>query len=111
MKKALITFLAGVLMSAPVLADALGELGFKRVQGVYKIYGGSLGDEAAPSRNDKKIMFSLTGTVAKDMFDAIGPDVKDACTEGKRHPRQNTRQGKPCLHAQDRWPLLLQFRV
>ncbi|MES2128372.1 MAG: hypothetical protein V4463_13980 [Pseudomonadota bacterium] len=48
--------------------------------GVYGIYGGDLGDPVPPKQRDKKIMFNLRGAAAKDLFDAIGPDVKDECT-------------------------------
>lgn len=63
-------------------ADASSDTGHTPLVGVYKIYGGSLGDEQPPSAKDKKIMFSIEGKGARDLFNAIGPDVKDACTEG-----------------------------
>lgn len=56
--------------------------GHSRIEGVYKIYGGGLGDEVMPTAKDKKVMFALEGRAARQIFDAIGPDVKDACTEG-----------------------------
>src|SRR5438128_526105 len=52
---------------------------YKPVVGSYAIYGGGLGDPAPPTKKDKKIAFSLKGEVAKEMFDAIGPDLKDFC--------------------------------
>lgn len=57
---------------------------FKKFSGVYHIYGGGLGDPVAPSPQDRKIMFSISGRAAKDIFDAIGPDKKDICSQQSR---------------------------
>lgn len=54
----------------------------KPITGQYGIYGGGLGDPVAPGKSDSKIAISIEGKMAKEMFDAMGPDVKDACTEG-----------------------------
>lgn len=54
----------------------------KKISGVYRIYGGELGDPVAPTSRDSKLMVSVDGPMAKELFDAIGPDVKDICTEG-----------------------------
>ncbi len=58
------------------------ELVHKPITGQYGIYGGGLGDPVAPTSKDAKIAFSVNGKLAKEMFDAMGPDVKDVCTEG-----------------------------
>lgn len=57
---------------------------FKKLSGIYQIYGGGLGDPVPPSPHDQKIMFSITGPAAKDIFDAIGPDKKDICSQHSR---------------------------
>ena len=72
-----------LMLSAFVRANA-GEdwqLEHKKITGVYGVYGGGLGDPVAPTAKDTKIMFSVDGKMAKEIFDATGPDVKDACTE------------------------------
>lgn len=46
----------------------------------YAAYGNSLGDPTAPTRDDTKIAFEVTGRAAKDIFEAIGPDRKDQCS-------------------------------
>lgn len=56
----------------------------KKLSGVYGVYGGELGDPVAPSRQDSKIMFAIDGQAAKELFDAIGPDIKDQCTAGTK---------------------------
>jgi hypothetical protein len=69
--------------SVPAAVSAVGEPGpHKKITGVYRIYGGGLGDPTAPSTNDKKIMFSVKGKMAKEIFDAIGPDRHNVCSEG-----------------------------
>jgi len=47
--------------------------------GEYLIYSGQLGEEAAPTANDRKAALMLEGEAAKNLFGAIGPDIKDAC--------------------------------
>jgi hypothetical protein len=43
------------------------------------IYGGGLGDPYAPTPENKRIAFSVKGKAAKQMFDAMGPDLKNVC--------------------------------
>jgi hypothetical protein len=46
---------------------------------LYKVYGLGLGDEGPPTTKDAKVAFGVTGSAAKQMFDAMGPDRKDEC--------------------------------
>jgi len=48
-------------------------------KGEYLIYSGNLGEEAAPTTADRKAAFMLQGEVARNLFESIGPDLKDAC--------------------------------
>lgn len=70
----------GAVAVSVAAEDTLGS--HKKITGVYRIYGGGLGDPVAPSEKDKKVMFSIDGKTAKELFDAIGPDKKNVCTEG-----------------------------
>ncbi|WLI89332.1 hypothetical protein Q4S45_22000 [Massilia sp. R2A-15] len=63
------------------IARASDQTPHKQMVGSYRIYGGELGDPLPPSAADKKITFSIQGSAAREMFDAIGPDVKDVCTD------------------------------
>ncbi|WP_197090314.1 hypothetical protein [Cupriavidus basilensis] len=75
-KRALL--LAGLLIcGAAAGAEWLNEYRAARV--LYSIYGGHLGDTIAPARGDRKIAFEVSGKAARDIFDAIGPDRRDAC--------------------------------
>jgi hypothetical protein len=48
-------------------------------KGEYLIYSGDLGEEAAPIPGDRKAAFMVQGDVARNLFESIGPDLKDAC--------------------------------
>lgn len=80
MKTIWITLLLAFIAVLTVHAQELGA--HKKVAGVYRVYGGGLGDPVTPTPTDKKVMFAIGGTAAREMFDAIGPDKKDICTEG-----------------------------
>lgn len=45
----------------------------------YMMYSGDLGEHAAPKPNDKKLSFLVKGELAKEIFDSLGPDLKNAC--------------------------------
>ena len=50
----------------------------------YTIYSGNLGNEQAPSKDDRKIAFEVTGQAAKDIFESLYPDVQGiSCSDEK----------------------------
>jgi len=55
------------------------KFGHRPFKGDYSIYGGGLGDPIPPKKGDKHMAFSITGQAAKDMFNAMGPDLKGVC--------------------------------
>lgn len=79
-------------------AESATATAHTRFAGVYRVYGGGLGDPVAPKASDTKIMFSVDGQVARDMFDAMGPDVQDACTAGTSiRVRKKDNENLVCL--------------
>jgi hypothetical protein len=58
---------------------------YRPFKGSYLIYAGSLGEEKPPTTSDRKISFSVTGPLAKEMFDSMYPDAKEACSDDKGH--------------------------
>ena len=54
----------------------------KPLTGDFYMYGGSLGDSTPPTEKDRKLSLMVTGPLAKDLFDHLGPDIKDACGAG-----------------------------
>jgi hypothetical protein len=45
----------------------------------YLIYSNDLDEAKAPTPGDQRLSVAITGDLAKQMFDAIGPDLKEAC--------------------------------
>lgn len=71
-----------LLLTLPIAA-ADSDLGpYLQTSASYRLYGGGPGDPIAPKSNDKKVAFSIEGSAAKQIFDAIGPDKRGLCTEG-----------------------------
>jgi hypothetical protein len=57
----------------------------KPLKGDYQVYGGELGDIVPPTKKDRKVAFLFKGPLAKELFDQIGPDNKDACGVAPDH--------------------------
>jgi len=70
------------LLASPVIASDTDPEPYLQTAASYRIYGGGLGDPTAPKPSDKKVAFSIEGAAARQIFDAIGPDQRDPCTEG-----------------------------
>lgn len=81
MQKIFLSFTLALFL-APSSAGTPNATGHTKFVGVYRLYGGGLGDPVAPTRRDTKIVFSVTGDAAREMFGAMGPDVRDECTAG-----------------------------
>ena len=62
-------------------ARAVWEFAQKDFSASYAIYGAYLDDAVAPVGGDTKVAFRLTGAAAKDLFEAIGPDMPDGCPD------------------------------
>lgn len=52
---------------------------YQAVKGRYAIYGGGLGDPLPPTKKDKRIAFWIDGKAARQMFEAMGPDLRNTC--------------------------------
>ena len=74
---------ACMALAGETYAGEPASTGTKPLAGVYEIYGGGLGDKSPPSTADKKVMMSITGAADRSLFDSIGPDKKDECTDGQ----------------------------
>jgi hypothetical protein len=72
----------------------------KQLKGDYYVYGGSIGDSTPPTRNDRKLSLMFKGPLAKDIFDHIGPDVKNSCGATKDY-RERSRGDLNCTWAKD----------
>ena len=63
----------------------------------YLLYSGTLGEAQPPTRTEQRLSFAIQGSLAKQMFDSIGPDLKLSCgtTLGMR---QRTRGDVDCSY-------------
>ncbi|WP_256078024.1 hypothetical protein [Massilia sp. YIM B04103] len=52
---------------------------YQSFKGDYLIYSGDLGEQQPPTRADRKASFVVEGRLAKELFESIAPDLKDAC--------------------------------
>lgn len=57
----------------------LWTLEYRPFKGEYDINGGSFGEQTPPTKRSKNIAYRVSGAVAKQMFKAMGPDLKDVC--------------------------------
>ncbi|MES2740998.1 MAG: hypothetical protein V4754_08590 [Pseudomonadota bacterium] len=88
MSKRLVAFIAAFSLyslSQGAEKPETQNFGQKPLKGDYLIYGGELGDIVPPTKNDRKVAFTFNGPLAKDLFDQIGPDKKDACGADSDH--------------------------
>jgi hypothetical protein len=62
----------------------------KPLKAEYTIYSGGLGDEQAPTKNERKLAIEISGQGAKDIFDSLYPDAKVTCSgeQGERLRRR-----------------------
>lgn len=93
-----IIFVLGALaVTTLALANSNWQFAFKKMSGSYAIYGSGLGDPIAPSVADKKIAVVIKGAAAREIFDAIGPDVQDECLEKPDRVRKRDADNFICM--------------
>lgn len=69
------------LISLFALTAAFSAVGqeYKPLASQYMIYSGSIGDPAPPTKGDAKASIVVSGKAAEEIFNQIGPDVRDSC--------------------------------
>lgn len=73
------------------LASAAGLEDWRPLRAEYVIFSGSyLAEREAPTATDRKLSVLLEGQPAKEIFDSIGPDLRDSCSaeDGGRDRRK-----------------------
>jgi len=75
---------------------------YKPFKGSYLVYSGSLGEEQPATSNDRKVSFNVGGPLAKEMFDAMYPDLKgdEKCSSDKDY-RERSKGELSCIHDRD----------
>jgi len=62
---------------------------YRPFTGSYNIFGGTLSEQVPPTKRSKNIAYYVKGAVAKQMFEAMGPDLKDVPgADGEQRIRQ-----------------------
>ena len=84
MKKTLAILGATALLSLAYAAEqAHWPAPYRAFKGEYTIYSGELDDQQAPTKDDRRLSFIVTGPAAKEIFDAMSPDDKQTCSTEK----------------------------
>lgn len=68
------------------------------LQAEYKIHSGGTAYSELPTKNDSALTISFKGEAAKQLFDQIGPDVKDNCGASDPGDRERRKKGALCLY-------------
>lgn len=79
MKITTAALLSSAVLASIAFAAKPWDGAYTAFRGEYMIYSGALGEEAAPTPVDHKAAIALEGEIAKNLFNSIGPDLKDAC--------------------------------
>lgn len=72
-----------LLLPASGIDQSPGMPQYRPLHGDYLIYSGSLGEQQAPTRHNRKLSLIVEGVAAREMFDAMAPDEKEVCSSEK----------------------------
>lgn len=64
---------------------------------MYKIHSGGTAYSELPTKTDRTFTVSFKGEAAKQLFDQMGPDVKDSCST-EQGDRERRNKGAVCLY-------------
>lgn len=62
---------------------------------IYAVHGGTLADRQVPTQRDRKLSIVIDGQAAREIFDAIGPDMPETCS-GENGDRARDKGGIHC---------------
>lgn len=72
---------ASLLLTAHATEKEVWPAPSKPLKGAeYTIYSGELGNEQAPTKEDRKLAIEVSGQAAKEIFESIYPDAKVTCS-------------------------------
>lgn len=76
---------------------------FGSMEARYLLYSGAIGDPMPVEQNNAKLALAITGDAAEEIFQQIGPDLKDECDAGNESRfRANGNGSVACqYHLQD----------
>lgn len=74
------TVIVGGLLVVCVMATAADWVfEYRAISSQMVVYSGGLGDPSMPTAQEAKVSFHVQGKAARDLFDHMGPDVKNEC--------------------------------
>jgi len=68
---------------------------YRVFKGEYTIYSGDLGNQQAPTKDDRKLSFVIEGPLAKEIFNALSADDKETCS-GEKGARSRSKENVWC---------------
>jgi hypothetical protein len=68
------------------------------LQPEYKIHSGGTAYSELPAKSDSAFTVAFKGEAAKQLFDQIGPDLKDSCGISDTGDRERRKKGVLCLY-------------
>lgn len=88
-----------VLLSFAYAADVSNDPSglWKPFPGIFKIHSGIVANRTAPTPGDRKLTIQVDGKAAKELFEAISPDVQPTCN-GEDGDRDRRRKGIYCTY-------------
>lgn len=102
MKKQAWLFLMLALGCSAAIAAWINE--YRQAEVHYIIYGGGLADRWAPGKGDRKIAFQLKGNAAREMFNAIGPDILNHCgADSDTRIRARDHENISCIRSKGKY--------
>lgn len=102
MKRTVLIVGAITLLSLAYASDqSQSPAAYRPFKGDYAIYSGELGNQQAPTRDDRKASFIIEGQPAKEIFNSMSPDDKETCS-GDKGARSRTKGNVWCtFHQRD----------
>lgn len=98
--KRILPTVAAVVLALPIHAadqpQADRPAPYQVLNGRYAIYSGELGEQLAPTKDDRKLSLIIEGKPAKDIFDSMAPDDKNSC--GGEKARSRTKGSAWCTY-------------
>ena len=92
-----LVFGATALLTVAYAAESSGA--WKPLHADYTIFSGQqLAGREAPTATDRKLAIAIEGIPAKEIFDSIGPDLHQTCSQEKGD-RDRRRGGVQCTYS------------
>lgn len=93
----LIVWAAALISVAHAAEKEVWPAPSKPLKAEYTIYSEELGNEQAPTKDDRKLAIEISGQAAKEIFDSLYPDAKVTCS-GEKGERLRRKRNVWCIY-------------